>query len=212
MPAPGYAAIGEGSAMEGVYQYGDEGKAAPAAGGYQSMPGNVKDAVSAMMKDVKIYTEPIQPGSEMSLKDRVVVVWESARPWGEFFRPSAMNKPPAGEMGARFSHNVETFFYNYVLLAVLFLVSMFFIHPIATLSLCVCGAFAVYAYVLHPEPIEIGGRVLETPAKHIAMAVLAGIALLFGHMGGLIVSLAVFLMVVVGLHAVFRDHAEEPQV
>eukprot|EP00183_Erythrolobus_madagascarensis_P006503 CAMPEP_0185845184 /NCGR_PEP_ID=MMETSP1354-20130828/1212_1 /TAXON_ID=708628 /ORGANISM="Erythrolobus madagascarensis, Strain CCMP3276" /LENGTH=223 /DNA_ID=CAMNT_0028545079 /DNA_START=48 /DNA_END=719 /DNA_ORIENTATION=+ len=220
MTAPGYETIGiesGGGGVEGVKAYGDDGEVG-VEGGYQSIAekaGNVistakaaTEGVKAAVTDNNIYTDPINPSAEMSLRDRITLVLESARPWGEFVSPGNFGKPAAGDMQVRVSHNLETFFYNYVIIGVLFALVMTFLHPIKMISLGLIAALALFLYVLHPEPIPLldGKIVLETNAKHAVFIAALVLSFFLIHVGGIVVTLVLVLGVAVGLHAIFHEH------
>jgi hypothetical protein len=62
--------------------------------------------------ELNIYLDPLNPSSEMTLKDRIQLVGQSARPWADFFDFRMFNIPPLSEFKVRVLSNVETFFYN----------------------------------------------------------------------------------------------------
>mmetsp|Transcript_6470 Transcript_6470/g.11550 ORF Transcript_6470/g.11550 Transcript_6470/m.11550 type:complete len:227 (-) Transcript_6470:125-805(-) len=223
MTAPGYETIGmESGGVEGVRNYGDEGELKGAGSsveaGYQTIADSAGGAVQSAkehvasvvhnVQGVNIYTEPINPTAEMSIRDRITLIAESARPWKEFIAPSTFSKPQAGELGVRFHHNLETFFYNYLILGLGFLLLLAIIHPFAVLSLFLVCALGLYLYVQHSEPISFfnGKFTLDTTLKHVVTACAVILALFVGNVGGIIVSVACFSAVVVGVHALFHSH------
>mmetsp|Transcript_1864 Transcript_1864/g.3260 ORF Transcript_1864/g.3260 Transcript_1864/m.3260 type:complete len:258 (-) Transcript_1864:2644-3417(-) len=191
-----------------------------AANGYQSLAenakilmSNAKDRMASIAQDVSmnvnVDTQPIQPNEELGFKDRCMLVYQSARPWSEVFAWGKFNRPTSGEVQARFSHNAETFFYNYVILGVGFLLCLAVVHPWGVLSLLLASYLAFYLYVLHPDPIFLFGSVsLDKVHKHVIVGVALFLALVFGHAGKVFVMTAIFLFVFVGLHSIFREHSE----
>lgn len=46
---------------------------------------NAQSIITSDAPAINFYTDPLNPSTSMSLKDRVSLVLESARPWSEFF-------------------------------------------------------------------------------------------------------------------------------
>lgn len=92
------------------------------------------------------------------------------------------------------------------LLALLYLVVFSFGHFPSVLALVGVLVVAFSLYVLHPEPICIGSLEFGAAAKHTVVIALSLLALFVGHVLTLIISLAVFLLIVVGIHASIREH------
>jgi hypothetical protein len=172
--------------------------------------GALSSASSAVpLPELNLYLEPIHPGSDMSIKDRAQLVLQSARPWADFADVHQFNVPPLSGYKLRLQTNVETYFYNYFLLALAFLVVFAFGHLPSVVALVAVLAVAFFLYVLHPEPIDVKGVEVGTPAKHAIVVALALLALTVGHVFTLIFSLAVFLLVVVGVHGSIREVTED---
>lgn len=70
----------------------------------------VTGLIQSPAPEVKIFTEPINPGAPMSFQERCHLVIQSVRPWNEFF--GRMNMPAPSEIKLRYGHNIETYFYN----------------------------------------------------------------------------------------------------
>ena len=77
----------------------------------------VAELITAPMPEVNIYTEPLQPAAQLTLRDRVALVLQSCRDWGEFADVRQFNLPHPSEAKLRFGYNLETFFYNYIVIA-----------------------------------------------------------------------------------------------
>jgi hypothetical protein len=165
-----------------------------------------KDMVAGAMPELNLYLEPISPASELSFKDRIQLIAQSARPWSEFADFSQFNLPPLSELSLRVSTNVEQNFYNYVIIGFAYLVLFAFGHFPSVLALLAVLALAFFLYVLHPEPVVIADTEFGAPAKHALVAVVSLIALTVGHVLTLILSLSLFLLIVVGIHASIREH------
>lgn len=149
---------------------------------------------------LNLYLDPISPSSTLGPKDRFQLVLQSARPWSAFFSPAALTLPTLSELRLRLSTNVETYFYNYFLLALAFTAVFALGHLPSVLALVAVLAVAFFLYVLRPEPVEIGRFEIATSAKHAIVVALALLALTVGHVFSLIVSIALFLIIVVGVH------------
>lgn len=168
--------------------------------------GQALEKVKAVLPDVShLYLQPLDPGSELSLGDRASLVMQSVRPWGEFFDLSTFNLPPLEQAKTRVANNVETYFYNYFLLACLHVAIFSLGHFGSLFSLVVWLAILYYLFVGHPEAFEIGKLRIEGNAK-CAIAVVTGLIAIFtGHALTLVISVGVFLLIVVGIHGIIRD-------
>lgn len=226
MSAPstaGYQSIGEGGS---VYQNGS-GKDSGTA--QANMPGAVKDRLQAVargasdaahgarhavgelirspMPEVNVYVEPLNPSSPFTLQQRVELVIQSCRGWGEFADLRALNFPPVSEMKLRMGHNVETFFYNYLVVAVASLLVVGLFHPFRALLVAGTVLLATLFYVVHPDPFTVGDKEIAQWVKHVVMASILVLVVFFGHVLSLVFWIAVFATSLVALHSFFRDHA-----
>ncbi|KAJ8903811.1 hypothetical protein NDN08_000344 [Rhodosorus marinus] len=59
-----------------------------------------------------LYTAPFDLSTDSSFGERVKLVFESARPWGEFFDFNNFKWPKTSEIHERITHNSEVFFSN----------------------------------------------------------------------------------------------------
>lgn len=168
--------------------------------------GQTWEKVKGVLPDVShLYLQPLDPTSELSLGDRASLVMQSSRPWREFFDLSAFNLPPLEQAKTRVAHNVETYFYNYFLLAGLHVALFSLGHFGSLFSLVVWLAVLYYVFVCHPEAIQIGKLTIGGNAK-CAIAIVTGlIAIFVGHALTLVISVGVFLLIVVGIHGIVRD-------
>lgn len=185
------------------------GNATPTAAGTdgQERGNGFWDKVKGMSPDTSnLYLEPLDPRSGLSsVGDRASLVLQSARPWGEFLNCRAFNLPPLGEVKGRVGHNMETYFYNYFLLACVHVLFFAVGHFWSFLSLVLWISLACYLLVIRSEDFEVGDYSVDKKKK-ICCLVLAGLLAVFvGHALTLIISLGVFLLVVVGIHSVVRD-------
>lgn len=71
----------------------------------------------------------------------------------------------------------------------------------SVLVLLAYAALGYVFYIQYPEDIEIGGTTITASTKKIAMGVGLVIALMCGGLFCLLISVAFFLLVVVGVHA-----------
>eukprot|EP00168_Porphyra_purpurea_P003221 TRINITY_DN1382_c0_g1_i1.p3 TRINITY_DN1382_c0_g1~~TRINITY_DN1382_c0_g1_i1.p3 ORF type:complete len:174 (+),score=58.33 TRINITY_DN1382_c0_g1_i1:277-798(+) len=154
-----------------------------------------------------VYTEPLRPSADLSLRDRATLVAHSVRPWGEFFNPSAFAFPAWGEAGVRAVANIETYFYNYVCVGALCLAATAAAHVGSALVLAALVAAAVGLYVVVPAVIALpGGLSLGPWGKGGLMAVAAWFGIAYGHVGVLGGVVACATAAIVGVHALFRDN------
>lgn len=154
-----------------------------------------------------VYVQPLDPGSQLSLSDRASLVMQSMRPWGEFLDLSAFNLPTIDEANKRLAHNVRTYFYNYFLLTCLHLVIFSFGHFSTVLVVTLYSALMWFMFSHHPDNIDVAGKFTLDENGKVAVAIGLGIlAVLFGHVFTFIISLAIFLLIVVGVHGLLRDN------
>jgi len=152
-----------------------------------------------------VYTEPLRPSADLSLRDRATLVAHSVRPWCEFFDPSAFAFPTWGEAGLRAVANIETYFYNYVCVGTLCLVAAAAAHVGSALVLAALVAAAMGLYVVAPPVVALpGGLSLGPWGKGALMAVATWFGIAYWHVGllGGVVSCATAAIVCV--HALFR--------
>ncbi len=177
-----------------------------------------KDAVSSMvgapMPNVKLYTQPLNPSEELTLRARVELVVNSCRDWREFFDVRTFNLPPPAEVKLRYGHNVETFFYNYFVVACATLVFQSLLNPLRGLQVVGLILLGTLFYAIHPDPVPIpfgSGRtfLLGDTAKHGLLIAFLLISLIFGNLFPLIVAVVVFASVVVVVHGFLRDHRDQ---
>lgn len=150
-----------------------------------------------------LYLAPLDPSSGIGLSDRVSLTWQSARPWGEFFDLRKVSLPHSrDELRARIGHNMETYLYNYILLAAahFFLFSMGHFWTIVALATWVGLVWLLF--VKHEGDIDLGGRFTLERFGKTAIVVGSGLAVLFwARVLDLVLSLAIFLLLVVGIHS-----------
>ncbi|CDF40363.1 unnamed protein product [Chondrus crispus] len=163
------------------------------------------------MPDFNPYVEPLNPAAQYSLKDRAQLVVESCRPWAEFLDPHAFAPPPASEAKLRVGHNVEVFFYNYLVLAMALLAVFAVFHPVRAVLLAATVAVAAVLYILFPEDYQVTDNiVISMPIKHAVMAVLTVLVLVVGHVFALLFWVAVTFAPIVLVHAFLRQHSAAP--
>lgn len=182
--------------------------AARAGAAAQGARDALNQLVAAPMPEVNLYTEPLNPGAQLTLNDRVQLVLESCRPWGEFFDVRSFNLPAAAEAKLRVGHNVEVFFYNYLVLAMGLLTLTAFVHPLRALLVSLAVFAAVALYVVFPEDYYVSDSVVITqPVKHVIVATVCILTLLFGHVLALLFFFASLCVPMVLLHALLREHS-----
>lgn len=175
------------------------------------MFGNGWTCVKGYLPDVSnVYTDPINPNSDITLSDRIHLIRRETRPWfGEFLAISQFNLPPFSQMKTRLGHNITTFFYNYFILTLIHLVVSTIMRPTPIIMLAIYVA-AVYAlFVWKKDDIELSrGFVIDQNVKLVIAAVLFIVFFLFGHIMFPVFYTALFIAIVVGIHGLFHD--DEP--
>jgi len=176
-----------------------------------------KEAVTtfavAPMPLVKLYTQPLDPTESLTPRARLELVWNSCRDWREFFDLRAMNLPPASEVKLRMGQNVETFFYNYFSVSLLWLALQAIIHPLRGSQIAAIAALAALFYAIHPDPIAVPfgnarSIILTDTAKHAIIIASSIASLLFGGVASIIFSVVSFAAFVSLVHSFLRDHRE----
>lgn len=212
----GYRAIGSDAmpakpAVTATSAASDGGRLEAVARAAAGAKDSVAQALGGPMPDVNLYTEPLDPAAALGPRDRVQLVLESCRPWGEVLDVRAFNLPAAAELKLRVGHNMETFFYNYIVVAVAVLVVLAIFHPVAALLLAAVLAIAAVFYVVFPEDIRVTDSFSVTgPLKHVLTAAVVLAALTVGGVASLLFAVACFTLPAVLLHALLREHAGAP--
>uniref|UniRef100_A0A7S2ZMV2 Uncharacterized protein n=1 Tax=Rhodosorus marinus TaxID=101924 RepID=A0A7S2ZMV2_9RHOD len=108
----GYQTIGETTKSAAAFE---EEERVVVGTGYQSGP--AYPAVSEERERESsgfpsLYTAPFDLSTDSSFGERVKLVFESARPWGEFFDLNNFKLPKMSEIHERITHNSVVFFSN----------------------------------------------------------------------------------------------------
>lgn len=167
----------------------------------------VLDKVKPYLPDMSnLYVQPLNAWSDMTLSDRVGIIFQSARPWGDFFDISSFNIPPVEHARSRLGRNVEKYLYNYFLLACVHLFFFSLVH-IGSVIAAMCWLMLMYLmYIRNPGDIDAAGKFTIDSNVKMALAVVCGlVALIFGHVFTLLFSMSMFLVIVVGIHGIIRD-------
>lgn len=175
-----------------------------------------KDAVAQLITgpapNVNLYMEPLNPHAQIDLRDRAQLLMESCRPWSEFFDPKAFGTPEAAEVKLRMGHNLEIFFYNYVLVGLGLLILFALFHPVRAMLLLVTIISGMLLYILFPEDYKLTENFSITkPMKHILMALAMLLVLTVGGVFKLLFWVFMTFLPVVLIHALFREHAANAQ-
>eukprot|EP00188_Purpureofilum_apyrenoidigerum_P006160 Plantae.Rhodophyta-Purpureofilum_apyrenoidigerum.ctg9071.p1 GENE.Plantae.Rhodophyta-Purpureofilum_apyrenoidigerum.ctg9071~~Plantae.Rhodophyta-Purpureofilum_apyrenoidigerum.ctg9071.p1 ORF type:complete len:208 (+),score=33.12 Plantae.Rhodophyta-Purpureofilum_apyrenoidigerum.ctg9071:149-772(+) len=148
-----------------------------------------------------LYTAPFDLSTSTSFGDRLKLIWESARPWGEFFDFTMFSLPKPAELKERVIHNSEVYFSNYAIAAALYMLFKFFIRPVGVVALVVSLLLASWFYGTNASSITIKDPLVITPVgKHIVMAVVVLLAVAFCHVLGALLGLFWFSLIFVGIH------------
>lgn len=203
----GFGMAKHGAPMPGTMSTGgyflSRGTAVPSLG-----RNAVSQVFSAPTPEVNFYTEPLNPSSQLTLRDRVQLVLESCRPWTEFFDLKAFNAPAPMETKLRIGHNLEIFFYNYVVIGFALLALSALFHPIQSFVLAFVVLSGAVMYIILPEDYRVTDSFFITRSlKHFIMAILTIMAVLMGHVLSLFIFFSSVFLPVIILHAFFREHA-----
>lgn len=168
----------------------------------------VTQAIYGPTPEVNLYTEPFNPSAQLTFRDRMQLVLESCRPWSEFLDLKAFNAPAPLEAKLRIGHNLEIFFYNYVVIGFSLLALTALFHPIQSLIFAFVVLVGALMYIILPENYRITDNFYITRSlKHIIMALMAFLALTMGHVLSLFVFFTSIFLPVTIIHAFFREHA-----
>lgn len=105
--------------------------------------------------------------------------------------------------------NIESFFYNYVVMSGVCLVVSGLLNIGSFILLIICLATGYFFFVAHPEPIQIGDSfVLGKQYKTLILAVASLLALTAGHVLHLVMQGAILAGCASAVHAVLRDFSQ----
>lgn len=177
----------------------------------EAAPDGALDSVAAFLSAptprVSLFTEPFDASASHSLRERVQLVAESCRPWGEFADRGAFNAVSGGEMKRRVAHNVETFLYNYVVVGFGALCVGALVHPLRAAMLALWMVAAMLVYIVFPEDYAVTESFAFTKAlKHVLMTLMAVLVLTVGGVLKLLLLVLCIALPLVLVHAVFREH------
>lgn len=172
---------------------------------------SAKEAVSQLIAgpnpSISPYTEPLNPHAPLELNDRVQLVWASCRDWSEFIDWKAFGTPEAAEVKLRVGHNVEVFFYNYLMVGMALLGVFALFHPVRALLLAVTVVAGMLLYILYPDDYVVTENfTFNRMMKHAVMAVLALLILTVGGVFALLFWVFMAFWPLVLLHAFLREH------
>lgn len=146
------------------------------------------------------------PSTEV-IKARLGSVWSESRPWAEFGNLSQMARPEVSEVVERVQENGRYYQMNYLLILVVLGALTILTSPLSFLGgFCVLVAY-VYLFVVHPEPLRLGGVDLDSKAKAVMMVLLSVAALWVTGAGATFTSLIVVVGVIALAHAAVRRPA-----
>eukprot|EP00177_Eucheuma_denticulatum_P008517 GFKZ01015494.1.p1 GENE.GFKZ01015494.1~~GFKZ01015494.1.p1 ORF type:complete len:263 (+),score=35.54 GFKZ01015494.1:341-1129(+) len=172
---------------------------------------NAKEAVSQLIAGpnptISPNTEPLNPHVPLELNDRIQLVWAGCRDWSEFLDLKAFGTPEAAEVKLRVGHNVEVFFYNYLMVGMALLGVFALFHPIRALLLAVTIVAGMLLYILYPDDYVVTENfTVNRMMKHAVMAVLALLILTVGGVFALLFWVFMAFWPLVLLHAFLREH------
>jgi hypothetical protein len=163
------------------------------------------------------FWTPMDPRSQLSLKERFQLAWSAARPWREWASWQALAPPPSWlDWSARARMNLELYIWNYVfVLFASFIVTGVF-YPWSALSM---GAWFLLALYLGAHSVatnseadsSLSARMISGSPLYMRYVLLGGLLILLLFMTeavALALTSASIAFAVVLLHAAFHDPAE----
>lgn len=146
-----------------------------------------------------------------SAKLQASSVWQSAKPWGEFFDTKKMSLPETrNEFQDRISDNLLYFTNNYLICFTILCCGSILIHPLSLVCIVVLVGLYVYMFVQNPGVVKVGSLQLKSNGKLAVFAMVAFVVLYVTNAVGIIGSWALFGVIVSILHAACRKSVKEP--
>lgn len=146
------------------------------------------------------------PSTEV-IKARLGSVWSESRPWAEFGNVAQMARPEVSEVVERVQENGRYYQMNYLLILIVLGALTILTSPLSFLGGFIVLVAYVYLFVVHPEPLRLGGVDLDAKAKALMMVLLAMAALWLTGAGATFTSLIVVVAVIALAHAAVRRPA-----
>lgn len=143
-------------------------------------------------ENFQLFTTPFEPNQELGVRDRLTLIWGSAKPWKEFFDIRTFSLPPMDSWPTRLAANLQSYLYNYIIVLGIFCCFLFFVHPFGVLSLIFETGLIVFLFLLYPGHTETGLLGVVSPTiKIIVASAMALIFLLFFGLGRVILDLVI---------------------
>lgn len=169
----------------------------------------VQEIITAPSPSFNLYTEPLNPSAQLTINDRFQLILESCRSWSEFFDLKAFNLPSAHEIKLRVGHNIECFFYNYVIIGFGLLAITELFHPLRSLLITFVIAVTGCLYIVFPQDyiFNNGTVIINRSVKNLIVGCLVFFTIWFGHVISLFFFFATFFIPIVLLHSLLREHS-----
>eukprot|EP00871_Galdieria_phlegrea_P005839 jgi/Galph1/742/GphlegSOOS_G5497.1 len=151
--------------------------------------------------NLQLFTTPLEPNQELSLRDRITLIWGSAKPWRDFFDLRSFSMPSMDNLSNRIQNNLQHYLYNYIVCLFVFCLVLFLFHPIGTISFSLLTALCVFLFLLYPGATDAGIIGIVTPTiKIIFVSAIALLFLLFFGLGRVVLDMTLMTVLLLGSH------------
>ncbi|GJQ09415.1 hypothetical protein GpartN1_g1206.t1 [Galdieria partita] len=141
-------------------------------------------------ENFQLFTTPFEPNQELGVRDRLTLVWGSAKPWKEFFDVRSFSIPPMESWSTRIATNLQSYLYNYIICVAFFCLFLLLVHPLGVLSFVLETALIVALFLVYPGHTETGLLGVVSPTiKVLVASSTALIFLLFFGLGKVLLDL-----------------------
>ncbi|GJD09670.1 hypothetical protein Gasu2_39100 [Galdieria sulphuraria] len=85
-------------------------------------------------ENFQLFTTPFEPNQELGVRDRLTLIWGSAKPWKDFLDIRSFSIPPMDSWSTRVATNLQSYLYNYVICVTFFCLFLLLFHPLGVVS------------------------------------------------------------------------------
>lgn len=143
-------------------------------------------------ENFQLFTTPLEPNQELGVRDRMTLIWASAKPWREFFDVRNFSIPTGDIWSSRVTANLQSYLYNYIICVAFFCFFLFLLHPLGVLSFILETGLIIFLFLLYPGHTETGLLGVVSPTVKIIVASAAAlIFMLFFGLGRVVLDLLI---------------------